>query len=73
MLLAGFFGGTKVFALFDLDDTVHDKIASHKRCAEVMFDQFLLGSSVGKREFTRSFVRENCIIQPKVQVFSTLA
>jgi len=62
-----------MFALFDLDDTLHDKTASLKVCADVIYTEFLFDLAVNRDEFTASFLSENCIIQPKAQVFDILA
>lgn len=61
-----------MFALFDLDDTVHDKTASLKICGTFMFDKFLKNDDIKIDEFLEAFVFENCIIQPKAEVFSIL-
>lgn len=62
-----------MFALFDLDDTLHDKTASLKNCAEFMHLKFAQDLPIDKINFIECFVRENSIIQPKTQVFSNLA
>jgi putative hydrolase of the HAD superfamily len=65
--------GNEMYALFDLDDTVHNKPASLEACAESMHLKFLNTSGVDELQFKDKFVKENCIIQPKVQVFEKLA
>lgn len=62
-----------MFVLFDLDDTVHDKTASYTECAKSMFNQYMTDFDIDIGKFVDSFVRENCIIQPKATVFQKLA
>lgn len=62
-----------MFALFDLDDTLHDKTASLEACSQSMHAKFLKGSGISTTEFSIAFVNENCIIQPKIDVFAKLA
>ncbi|MFM2484987.1 HAD family hydrolase [Celerinatantimonas yamalensis] len=61
-----------MYALFDLDGTVHDKTQSLKACAESMHNKFL-DSGGDANQFIDEFVKENCIIQPKAKVFENLA
>ncbi|WP_196161781.1 HAD family hydrolase [Reinekea sp. G2M2-21] len=60
-----------MYALFDLDDTVHDKKQSLYACARSIYSKFL-DDRINADEFVKAFVSENCIIQPKVDVFKTL-
>ncbi|WP_411746645.1 HAD family hydrolase [Reinekea sp.] len=59
-------------ALFDLDDTVHNKTQSLKLCAKSIHSKFL-NNDVSANGFIDAFVTENSIIQPKAQVFEILA
>lgn len=61
-----------MFALFDLDDTLHDKTASLYASADAMYAEFLSNQTIKLDEFRFSFLSENCIIQPKAQVFEIL-
>lgn len=58
--------------LFDLDGTLHNKVASLHRCGQALFDEFLADSDIDRVAFVTAFVRENSIIQPKTQVFNKL-
>lgn len=58
---------------FDLDDTIHDKSSSLVKCGNALFHNFLATSDIDHTRFISSFLRENCIIQSKVQVFQNLA
>ena len=60
-----------MYALFDLDDTLHDKTQSLKACAESIHSKFL-DDRINAAEFIEAFVKENCIIQSKVDVFKIL-
>lgn len=62
-----------MYALFDLDDTLHDKKASLAVCADAMYRQFLFETAIDKAQFCQAFTAENCIIQAKSQVFAKLA
>jgi len=59
--------------LFDLDDTLHDKNTSLKKCGFRLFSEFNLGSLTTVNSFIESFVSENKIIQPKDIAFNKLA
>lgn len=61
-----------MYALFDLDDTVHDKKQSLFACAEAIYSKFL-DDRINADEFIEAFVSENCIIQPKLDVFKLLS
>ena len=63
----------KRYALFDLDGTLHDKAASLKACAAGIYKAYLHSSLIDKGAFTRYFVAQNSIIQPKTQVFGSIA
>ncbi|MCB0126060.1 MAG: HAD family hydrolase [Caldilineaceae bacterium] len=58
--------------LFDLDGTLHDKVASLHRCGQTLFDMFLADSNIDHTHFVTAFVPENSIIQPKTKVFDKL-
>ena len=62
-----------MYALFDLDDTVHDKTSSLMGCANSMYEKFLTSADADSTSFSHFFVEQNCIIQPKVDVFSKIA
>lgn len=62
-----------MFALFDLDDTLHDKSKSLRASAHAMHTAFLSHHDVTIEAFVATFVSENNIIQPKAKVFKTLA
>ena len=59
--------------LFDLDDTLHDKRASLAKCGRRLFETHELNRYASENDFLQRFVDENCIIQPKDQVFANLA
>ncbi|MCB0081612.1 MAG: hypothetical protein KDE47_11805, partial [Caldilineaceae bacterium] len=59
--------------LFDLDDTLHDKRASLAKCGRRLFKTHELNRYASENDFLQRFVDENCIIQPKEQVFAILA
>lgn len=59
--------------LFDLDDTLHDKQASLRRCAMRLMTEFDLENRLDGRSFVDLFIAENCIIQPKDKVFEKIA
>ena len=59
-------------ALFDLDDTVHDKAQSLNLCAKSIHSKFL-NNGVSANNFIDAFVTENSFIQPKARVFEILA
>jgi FMN phosphatase YigB (HAD superfamily) len=54
--------------LFDLDDTIHDKAASLRKCASRLFVEFGLDAKFDRIEFIQRFVAENVIIQPQTNV-----
>jgi HAD superfamily hydrolase (TIGR01509 family) len=58
--------------LFDLDDTLHDKTTSLKRCAQALYTRYSPYINGGRQTFSRRFVEEHCIIQPKPTVFELL-
>lgn len=62
-----------MFALFDLDNTVHDKESGLRECAVAIHTKFLGKSNVELGEFTSLFVHENCVLQPKSEVFAKLS
>ncbi|MEZ4708176.1 MAG: HAD family hydrolase [Caldilineaceae bacterium] len=59
--------------LFDLDDTLHDKRASLAKCGARLYAEHRLNQYANEVDFLRRFIEENCIIQPKEQVFDHLA
>ncbi len=61
------------YAIFDLDDTLHDKTAALKNCALSMFDKFLSNTQIERDGFCAFFVQQNTIIQPKTQAFASIA
>lgn len=62
-----------MFAMFDLDDTLHDKTAGLSLCAKSVYAKFLQSSQTDMDSFVTAFVIENRLIQPKTDVFSKLA
>lgn len=62
-----------MYALFDLDDTVHDKAAGLKECAESMHRMFLANSEVDIEYFKSIFIKEMYVLQPKTLAFEKLA
>jgi len=62
-----------MFALFDLDDTLHDKSKSLRASAHAMHTAFLSHHNVNIEAFVATFLNENRIIQPKAKVFKRLA
>lgn len=59
--------------LFDLDDTLYDKSASLRRCGNALFGNFLATTEIEQVGFVEVFLRENCLIQPKIDVFRKLS
>ncbi len=59
--------------VFDLDDTIHDKSASLEKCGGALFEEYLSETEINRQTFVESFVRENYVIQAKVEVFRKLA
>lgn len=59
--------------LFDLDDTLHDKNTSLKKCGDRLFKELNLESFTSVNSFLESFIFENNVIQPKDIAFSKLA
>ncbi len=62
-----------MFALFDLDDTIHDKRASLVDCSKAVYQAHLQDMDIGFEVFSKYFVEQNCIIQPKTTVFSNIS
>jgi putative hydrolase of the HAD superfamily len=58
--------------LFDLDNTLHDKATSLKRCAHALYERYSAYINGDQHTFLRRFVEENERIQPKTTVFETL-
>ncbi len=62
-----------MYALFDLDDTIHDKAAGLDECAVSMHQMFLANSKINIEEFKPIFIEEMYILQPKTLAFEKLA
>ncbi|WP_051786431.1 HAD family hydrolase [Endozoicomonas numazuensis] len=59
--------------IFDLDDTLHDKKATLNNYADYLLNDRLSRFELCQHTFKHEFVTQNTIIQPKSQVFSTMA
>lgn len=61
-----------MYALFDLDGTLHNKQKSLELFAKDMYQRFLYELDILESDFCNSFIRENSIIQAKDVVFECL-